>query len=32
MCKTNIMPENNEHTDLMTQENLTDKKSGNDLT
>ena len=31
MRKTNIIIKNKEHTDLMTQENLTDKKSGEDL-
>ena len=32
MCKTNIMHKNKEHKNVMTQENLTGKKLGNDLT
>ena len=32
MCKTNITRKNKEHKDMMTQENLTSKKPGNDLT
>ena len=32
MCKTDIMRKDKEHKDMMTQENLTGKKLGNDLT
>ena len=32
MCKIDIMRKNKEHTDLMTQANLTGKKPGEDLT
>ena len=32
MCKTGIMRKNKEHIDMMTQENLTDKKVGEDST
>ena len=32
MCKTNITRKNKEHKDMMTQENLTSKKPGYDLT
>ena len=32
MCKTGIMQKNKEHIDMMTQENLTDKKVGEDST
>ena len=32
MCKTDIMRKYKEHTNMMTQENLIDKKSGDDLT
>ena len=32
MCKTDIMRKNKEHTDMMTQENLTNKKPREDLT
>ena len=32
MCKTDIMRKNKEHINMMTQENLTDKKVGEDST
>ena len=32
MCKTDIMQKYKEHTDMMTQENQTGKKPGEDLT
>ena len=32
MCKTDIMRKDKEHKDMMTQENLTGKKPGDDLT
>ena len=32
MCKTDIMRKNKEHIDMMTQENLTNKKVGEDST
>ena len=32
MCETDRMQKYKEHKDMMTQENLTDKKSGEDLT
>ena len=32
MCKTDRMRKNKEHIDMMTQENLTDKKVGEDST
>ena len=31
MCKTDIMRKNKEYKDMMTQENLTGKKPGQDL-